>query len=38
MFLQFIIQNELGHGAIETMTAIKAALDPTNLLNPGKVL
>ncbi len=29
---------EHGHAAIETMRAIKHALDPDNLLNPGKVV
>jgi len=32
------LKRELGLGTIETMQAIKSALDPTNLLNPGKVL
>lgn len=29
---------ELGPGAIKTMATIKRALDPYNILNPGKVL
>lgn len=29
---------ELGPGAMKAMAAVKRALDPHNLLNPGKVL
>lgn len=29
---------ELGPGAIKAMAKIKRALDPHNILNPGKVL
>ena len=32
------LQEELGPGAIKAMATIKRALDPHNLLNPGKVL
>ena len=32
------LEEELGPGAIKTMATIKKALDPHNLLNPGKVL
>jgi D-lactate dehydrogenase (cytochrome) len=35
--MDFLVQ-EHGEGAIETMRAIKHALDPNNLLNPGKVI
>ncbi|MBO9681001.1 MAG: hypothetical protein J7556_22625, partial [Acidovorax sp.] len=29
--------DETGAGAVEMMRAIKRALDPQNLLNPGKI-
>jgi D-lactate dehydrogenase (cytochrome) len=29
---------EHGEGAVEVMRALKSALDPDNLLNPGKIL
>jgi D-lactate dehydrogenase (cytochrome) len=29
---------ELGEGAVDVMSAIKRALDPDNILNPGKIL
>lgn len=32
------MRNEHGDGAVETMQAIKAALDPLNIMNPGKVV
>jgi len=32
------MRNEHGDGAIEAMQAIKAALDPQNIMNPGKVV
>jgi len=32
------MRNEHGDGAIETMQAIKSALDPLNIMNPGKVV
>lgn len=32
------LQEELGEVALSTMRQIKAALDPKNLMNPGKVL
>ena len=32
------MRNEHGDGAIEAMQAIKAALDPHNIMNPGKVV
>jgi len=32
------MRNEHGDGAIATMQAIKAALDPQNIMNPGKVV
>jgi len=32
------MRNEHGDGAIATMQAIKAALDPDNIMNPGKVV
>jgi D-lactate dehydrogenase (cytochrome) len=35
--MDFLVQ-EHGEGAITTMRAIKHALDPKNLLNPGKVI
>ncbi|HYD79605.1 MAG TPA: FAD-linked oxidase C-terminal domain-containing protein [Paucimonas sp.] len=35
--MDFLVQ-EHGDGAIDTMRAIKRALDPNNLLNPGKVI
>lgn len=35
--MDFLIQ-EHGEGAIDTMRAIKHALDPQNILNPGKVV
>jgi hypothetical protein len=30
--------DELGKGAVRTMAVIKNALDPHNILNPGKLL
>jgi len=30
--------DEAGVGAVETMKSIKRALDPLNIMNPGKVL
>lgn len=35
--MDFLIQ-EHGEGAIDTMRAIKHALDPGNILNPGKII
>ena len=35
--MDFLIQ-EHGEGAIDTMRAIKHALDPNNILNPGKIV
>jgi D-lactate dehydrogenase (cytochrome) len=35
--MDFLVQ-EHGEGAIDTMRAIKHALDPKNILNPGKVI
>ena len=32
------MRNEHGDAAVETMRAIKAALDPQNIMNPGKVV
>jgi D-lactate dehydrogenase (cytochrome) len=32
------MRNEHGDGAIATMQAIKAALDPHNIMNPGKIV
>jgi len=32
------LEQDLGHDAIDAMTAIKKALDPKNILNPGKVI
>jgi D-lactate dehydrogenase (cytochrome) len=32
------MRNEHGDGAIEAMQAIKAALDPQNIMNPGKIV
>jgi len=32
------MRNEHGDGAVETMQAIKQALDPQNIMNPGKVV
>ncbi len=32
------MRNEHGDGAVETMQAIKRALDPQNIMNPGKVV
>ena len=32
------MRNEHGDGAIATMQAIKAALDPDNIMNPGKIV
>ena len=32
------MEDEHGRSAIEAMHAIKAALDPLNILNPGKVV
>jgi D-lactate dehydrogenase (cytochrome) len=32
------MRNEHGDGAVEVMKAIKAALDPQNIMNPGKVV
>jgi FAD/FMN-containing dehydrogenase len=33
-----ILKAELGSGAIEGMQALKQALDPQNIFNPGKLL
>src|SRR5665213_3671012 len=35
---QKYLKAELGQGAIDAMRAVKAALDPQNILNPGKIL
>ncbi len=35
---QKYLQNELGSEAIDTMRALKAALDPQNIFNPGKII
>ena len=32
------LRKELGDGAVDVMAAIKAALDPTNIMNPGKII
>lgn len=32
------LSKELGDGAVGVMSAIKVALDPTNIMNPGKVI
>jgi D-lactate dehydrogenase (cytochrome) len=32
------MRNEHGDGAIAAMQAIKAALDPHNIMNPGKIV
>ena len=32
------MRNEHGDGAVETMRTIKLALDPQNIMNPGKVV
>jgi D-lactate dehydrogenase (cytochrome) len=34
---QFLVR-EHGENAVDVMRAIKLALDPQNLLNPGKIL
>jgi glycolate dehydrogenase FAD-linked subunit len=31
------MEQDLGHDAIEAMKKIKLALDPNNILNPGKI-
>lgn len=33
-----LLQEELGQEGLDTLRSIKAALDPLNLMNPGKVL
>lgn len=33
-----LLQEEVGQDTMEVMRSIKKALDPKNLLNPGKVL
>ena len=35
--INFLV-DEHGAGAIEVMRSIKKALDPKNILNPGKIL
>ena len=37
LWKQQFLEQELGKGAIETMKLIKNALDPNNILNPGKM-
>jgi D-lactate dehydrogenase (cytochrome) len=32
------LAHELGEPALEAMLAIKRALDPTNIMNPGKIV
>jgi D-lactate dehydrogenase (cytochrome) len=34
--MDFLV-SEAGHGAVAMMRAIKQALDPDNILNPGKI-
>lgn len=33
-----LLQEELGQEGLDTLRSIKAALDPLNLMNPGKVI
>ncbi len=35
---QKYLESELGPGALEAMRAIKRALDPQNIFNPGKII
>jgi D-lactate dehydrogenase (cytochrome) len=35
---QKYLVSELGHEAIDAMRAIKQALDPQNIFNPGKII
>jgi len=35
---QKYLETELGPEAVQAMRALKAALDPQNILNPGKIL
>jgi D-lactate dehydrogenase (cytochrome) len=34
---QKYLEAEIGHEAIEAMRAVKRALDPQNIFNPGKI-
>lgn len=33
-----LLCEEVGHAAIQVMQGLKEALDPNNLMNPGKIL
>ncbi|RWW27954.1 hypothetical protein GW17_00007587 [Ensete ventricosum] len=38
MFLMQYLEKELGSGALRTMKRIKSALDPNDIMNPGKLI